>query len=148
MERELLIRFVGEDVSVRASMLWESAPTTCGAVWEALPLRGLARHAIYSGSEVYLPLPAVLKLPREHSTSRVAPGEVAFAWFEKGSSYGVEADLAEVCWFYDRDATPSMAEGPVPVNVFARFHDNDQAFSAVCRRMRLEGAKEIELRRA
>jgi hypothetical protein len=50
----------------------------------------------------------------------------------------------QICWFYDRDATPSMAEGPVDVNVFARLDDADDLF-AVCRRMRLEGAKRIEI---
>jgi hypothetical protein len=33
------------------------------------------------------------------------------------------------------------------VNVFARLHDAD-AFLAVCRRMRLEGAKQLEIVRA
>jgi len=39
------------------------------------------------------------------------------------------------------------AEGPIAVNVFARFYDAD-AFFAVCRRMRLEGAKRLEIARA
>jgi hypothetical protein len=51
------------------------------------------------------------------------------------------------CWFYDHDATPSMPEGPVAVNVFARLYDADPFF-AVCRRMRLEGAKRLEIARA
>lgn len=37
-----------------------------------------------------------------------------------------------------------MPEGPIAVNVFARLHDAD-AFLAVCRRMRLEGAKRVEI---
>jgi hypothetical protein len=51
-----------------------------------------------------------------------------------------------VCWFYDLDATPSMPEGPIAVNVFARLHDADD-FVTVCRRMRLEGAKNLEITR-
>ena len=39
-----------------------------------------------------------------------------------------------------------MPEGPVAVNVFARLFDAD-AFFAVCRRMRLEGAKSVEIAR-
>jgi hypothetical protein len=53
----------------------------------------------------------------------------------------IEEDYSEVCWFYDLDATPSMPEGPIAVNVFARLYEAD-AFFAVCRRMRLEGAKD------
>jgi hypothetical protein len=60
---------------------------------------------------------------------------------------GIEEDYSEVCWFYDLDATPSMPEGPIAVNVFARLHDAD-AFFTICRRMRLEGAKRLEIARA
>ena len=38
----------------------------------------------------------------------------------------------------------SGVKGPIAVNVFARLHDAD-AFLAVCRRMRLEGAKRLEI---
>jgi hypothetical protein len=40
-----------------------------------------------------------------------------------------------------------MPEGPIAVNVFARLRDAD-AFFDVCRRMRLEGAKRLEITRA
>ena len=70
----------------------------------------------------------------------VGPGDVGFLTVETGSGYGIEDDYAEVCWFYDLDAVPSMPEGPIAVNVFARLYDAD-IFFAVCRRMRLEGAK-------
>ena len=62
----------------------------------------------------------------------------------KGAGYGIEEVYTEICWFYVLDATPSMPEGPIAVNVFARLHDAD-AFLAVCRRMRLEGAKRVEI---
>jgi hypothetical protein len=75
------------------------------------------------------------------------PGDVGFLTVEKGSGYGIEEGYSEVCWFYDLDATPSMPEGPVAVNVFARLYDAD-AFFAICRRMRLEGAKRLEIARA
>ena len=85
--------------------------------------------------------------PREHATTIVGPGDVAFLTVEKGSGYGIEEAYSEVCWFYDLDATPSMPEGPIAVSVFARLHDAD-AFLAMCRRMRLEGAKKLEIARA
>jgi hypothetical protein len=113
----------------------------------ALPALGSARHGIYSGSEVYLVLPGLLTPPREHATTIVGPGDVGFLTVEKGSGYGIEEDYSEVCWFYDLDATPSMPEGPIAVNVFARLYDAD-AFFAVCRRMRLEGAKRLGIAHA
>jgi hypothetical protein len=140
---EIVFRFVDERVAATARLL-EEAPETSRAVLDALPVAGLARHGIYSGSEVYLMLPELLTLPREHATSVVGPGDIGFLTVERGSAYGIDEAYSEICWFYDLDATPSMPEGPVVVNVFARFHDAD-AFFAVCRRMRLEGAKRIEL---
>lgn len=147
MQDEIVFRFLDEQVAASAGLLREQAPETCRAVMDALPADGSARHGIYSGSEVYLVLPGLLAPPRENATTIVGPGDVAFLTVEKGSGYGIDESYSEVCWFYDLDATPSMPEGPIAVNVFARFHDAD-AFFAVCRRMRLEGAKRLEIARA
>jgi uncharacterized protein DUF3830 len=144
---EIVFRFLDEGVAASARLLQEQAPETGAAVLDALPAAGLARHGVYSGSEVYLVLPVLLTPPREHATTIVGPGDVGFLTVEKGSGYGIEEDYSEVCWFYDLDATPSMPEGPIAVNVFARLYDADDFF-AVCRRMRLEGAKRLEITRA
>jgi Protein of unknown function (DUF3830) len=147
VQDEIVFRFVDEGVSASARLLREQAPETCRTVTDALPAAGSARHGIYSGSEVYLILSGLLHPPREHSTTLVGPGDVGFLTVEKGSGYGIEEAYSEICWFYDLDATPSMPEGPIAVNVFARLHDAD-GFFAACRRMRLEGAKRIEIARA
>jgi uncharacterized protein DUF3830 len=144
---EIVFRFLDEEVTASARLLRGEAPETCSAVLDALPAVGSARHGIYSGSEVYLVLPVLLGPPREHATTIVGPGDIGFLTVEKGSGYGIEEGYSEVCWFYDLDATPSMPEGPIAVNVFARLTDAD-AFFAVCRRMRLEGAKRVEISRA
>jgi Protein of unknown function (DUF3830) len=147
VQDEIVFRFLDEGIAASARLLAEEAPETCRAVWDALPAAGLARHGIYSGSEVYLVLTELLAPPREHATTIVRPGDVGFLTVEKGSGYGIDEDYSEVCWFYDHDATPSMPEGPIAVHVFARLHDAD-SFFAVCRRMRLEGAKKLEIARA
>jgi hypothetical protein len=146
VQDEIVFRFLDEDVTASARLLREQAPETCSAVWDALPASGLARHGIYSGSEVYLILPALISVPREHATTIVGAGDVGFLTVEKGSGYGIEESYSEICWFYDLDAVPSMPEGPIAVNVFARLDDAD-AFFAVCRRMRLEGAKRVDIAR-
>ena len=144
MADEIVLRFVDEGVSASARLLREQAPETCRAVLDALPASGTARHGLYSGSEVYLILPGLLRPPREHATTIVGPGDVAFLTVEKGSGYGIDEAYSEICWFYDLDATPSMPEGPIAVSVFARLHDAD-AFFSTCRDMRLEGAKKVEI---
>jgi hypothetical protein len=141
---EILFRFLDEDVLAWARLLRDRAPETCEAVLGALPATGQARHGIYSGSEIYLVLPEVLAPRREHATTIVGPGDVGFLTVEKGSGYGIEENYSEICWFYDLDATPSMPEGPIAVSVFARLYHAD-AFFSVCRRMRLEGAKPLEI---
>jgi Protein of unknown function (DUF3830) len=107
----MVFRFLDEDVAATARLLREQAPETCSAVWDALPVSGLARHGIYSGSEVYLILPVLVTVPREHATTIVGAGDVGFLTVEKGSGYGIEEGYSEVCWFYDLDATPSMPRG-------------------------------------
>jgi hypothetical protein len=114
VQDEVVLRFLDEDVAATARLLLEQAPETCRAVWDALPVSGVARHGIYSGSEVYLVLPAQLTVPREHATTIVGPGDVGFLTVEEGSGYGIEEGYSEVCWFYDLDATPSMPGGRSP----------------------------------
>jgi hypothetical protein len=87
-------------------------------------------------------------VPRENSTTKVIPGDVGYTQFEGGIYYGIDEGFSEFCWFYDRDAVPSMPDGPVPVNIFARIVEGADAFYAVCRRMRREGSKRVAVRLA
>ena len=147
MPDRIVLTFVDEGVSAVAELL-EQAPRTCAAVLAALPLTGEAHHAIYSGSEVAFVLDRDLGIGMENATAKVLPGDLAYTRFEGGERYGFPESFSELCWFYDRDAVPSMPDGPVPVNIFARFVDGFDAFAAVCRRMRREGVKRIEARPA
>jgi hypothetical protein len=141
------LKFPQENVAAIATLLWEEAPATCSAVASLLPVAGVAHHGVYSGSEAVLILPDLLRLAPEHATADVTRGDVAFTWIAAGSSYGVEHDFSEICWFYDIDARPSMWEGPVPVNIFARIDEPADEFYAVCRRMRREGIKPFSIER-
>jgi hypothetical protein len=140
------LKFVGENVSARAVLLWDDAPRTCSAIVERLPVKGDAHHAIYSGSECVHVINQELRIEKEHATSDVTKGQVAFAWLAAGSSYGVDRDIFEICWFYDIDAQPRMWEGPVDVNVFAELCEPADEFYVVCKRMRREGVKQISIR--
>jgi hypothetical protein len=140
---QLRLSFDATDAACVATLLWDAAPRTCAAVVGLLPVRGSVHQAIYSGSESVLRLPQLLKLDKENATAAVRRGDLAFTWLAAGSSYGVAEDFAELCWFYDHDVRPSMWEGPVEVNVFARIVEPADAFYAMCRRLRREGVKPL-----
>lgn len=145
--RRIRFTIVGENASADAELLTGQAPQTADAVWRILPVAGRAHHAVYSGSEGVLILPEVLRIPPEAATADVTAGDVGFTWFDAGSSHGVTEAFAEVCWFYDNDARPSMHEGPAPVSIFARFVGDTRDFYAACRRMRREGTKAMVIER-
>jgi hypothetical protein len=147
MKRPSAIRlsFVEGNAAAEAVLLWKRAPVTCAAVCDLLPVRGSVHHAIYSGSECVLLLNQIPRIDAENATSQVTKGQVAFAWMAAGSSYGVDQDFAEICWFYDLDAQPRMWEGVVDVNVFAEIVGEATDFYAVCRRMRREGVKPLHI---
>ena len=146
MDAALVLTFVDEGVSARASLLMAQAPRTCAALLDRLPIEARAHHGIYSGSEIAMVLPELIREEAENARSDVTSGEIGFTWMERGSHHGVDSDFSELCWFYDSDARPSMWEGPVPVSIFARLDDAD-GFFAVCRRMRVEGAKTVRITR-
>jgi hypothetical protein len=146
--RHFVLAFPDEGVSVEAVMLEDQAPKTCEAAWRQLPADGFAQHAIYSGSEVYALWPSTFIVDRENQTSDVLPGDIAYYYQPGGLQYGFPDDLCEMCWFYDRDAVPSMPGGSIQVNLFARMIGDPQPFFDVCRRMRVEGRKAFRVSRA
>lgn len=138
----VVIEFVEEEVAARARLDWEAAPAICQAIVDAAPFAVRAHHGIFSGSEIAAITPDLPELAPADPTADVAVGDLAYGYLRAADHHGIEEDFAEICWFYDSDARPSMFSGPFPVSVFARFEDAEEFF-AVSRRMRLEGAKQI-----
>lgn len=145
MGTRLVFTFVDEGVSAVAELFEDQAPKSCAAVLSCLPQGGESHHATYSGSEGVLILDRDLGIGRENATSKVIPGDLGYTRFEGGEMWGFPKSFSELCWFYDRDAVPSMLDGPVPVNIIGTFVEGFPEFAAVCRRMRREGVKRIEV---
>jgi hypothetical protein len=102
---------------VRAAVLWDSAPETCGAVLRALPLEATVSHSRWSGREVNFPIAFGPGAPaRENDTSTVNTGDVIY-WreWEKGAK-ACEA----LALYYGAEVTRDH-RGYLPVNVFARI---------------------------
>jgi len=144
--RRLVVSFVDEGVSAMAELLEDQAPKTCAGVIAALPQKGPAHHATYSGSEVAFIMDRDILIPKENATIKVIPGDLCFARIEGGELFGFPDSFSELCWFYDRDTTPSMPDGPMAPNIFGRFVENFSEFAAVCRRMKREGIKQVDFR--
>jgi hypothetical protein len=145
--RRLRLVFPGESVISVAELLESEAPVTCRTIWEALPFEGELNHAIWSGPETYLPIDASIRIPPEHQTRSPLPGEIGFYAIDGGVLVDWPEDMAEVAFFYGRGSRPSMPDGPVAMNIFARIVENLAAFQAVCARIRKEGVKRLRVER-
>jgi hypothetical protein len=143
MGKFIEIIFVDQKISIRARLLEDEMPRTCDEIMKHFPLEGTATHARYSGSEVAVLLSTDIKIGREKATCAVQTGDVAYVWLNQDDHYGLDDDISEICWFYDRDSCPTMAEGPVRVNVFARIEGDTTAFYKASADTRITGQKKV-----
>ena len=146
MTRYIEIEFVKLNISVRARLLEKEMPRTCAELVRHMPLEGTATHARYSGSEVAVLLPTHIKVDREKATNATIPGDVAYVWLNRDDHYGLDDDISEICWFYDRDSEPRMWEGPLRVNVFARIEGDATEFYKASAETRITGVQEIRIK--
>jgi len=145
MEKYIELEFMELKIKARARLLEEDMPRTCQELLKHLPLESIATHARYSGSEVAMLLSTDIKIGREKATSAVQTGDVAYVWLNQDDHYGLDDDVSEICWFYDKDSTPTMAEGPVRVNVFARIEGDATAFYRASADTRITGVKNVRI---
>ena len=146
MAKYIEITFVDQRISTRARLLESEMPQTCSEILRHLPLESDATHARYSGSEVAMLLSTDIKIGREKATCAVQTGDVAYVWLNRDDHYGLDDNISEICWFYDRDSRPSMAEGPVRVNIFAHIEGDAGPFYRASADTRLTGVKKVRIR--
>ncbi len=98
-------------------LLYDRAPVTCAAVWDALPLGGDVYHAKYARNEklhALFPPFAKSEPPLENPTVMPIPGDLcyfAFAGTELGTkAYGYDTDdvrpgttVVDLALFYERN---------------------------------------------
>ncbi|MEN8227909.1 MAG: DUF3830 family protein [Bacteroidota bacterium] len=145
MAKYIELEFVEQKIKVRARLLEEEMPGTCGELVKHLPLESIGTHARYSGSEVAMLLSTDIKIGREKATCAVETGDIAYVWLNQDDHYGLDDDISEICWFYDKDSTPTMAEGPVRVNVFAKIEGDAAAFYKASADTRITGVKNVRI---
>lgn len=145
MGKYIELEFTELKIKARARLLEEEMPRTCQELLKHLPLESIATHARYSGSEVAMLLSTDIKIGREKATCAVQTGDIAYVWLNRDDHYGLDDDVSEICWFYDRDSTPTMAEGPVRVNVFASIEGDAEAFYRASADTRITGVKNVRI---
>jgi Protein of unknown function (DUF3830) len=147
MPKRMRLVFPHDGVSALAELLEQQAPRTCEVIWAHLPLAGQLEHGQWSGPETYLPIDPRIRIPAEHQTFHTIPGDIGFYALEGGRLVGWPDDMSELAFFYDRGARPSMIDGPVPVNLFARIVEGLTEFADLSRRIRREGVKPFGVER-
>ncbi len=145
MIKYIELEFIEQKVKIKARLLEEDMPRTCNELIKYLPLESNATHARYSGSEVAMLLSTEIKIGREKATCAVQTGDIAYVWLNQDDHYGLDDDVSEICWFYDKDSTPTMAEGPVRVNVFARIEGDAKEFYKASANTRITGIKQVRI---
>ena len=90
-------------------------------------------------------LPTSIRIEREKATCAVLPGDVVYIWLNRDDHYGLDDDVSEIAWFYDRDCRPSMFEGPVLANIFARIEGDAEEFYRACADTRISGVKTMRI---
>ncbi|MCX3063384.1 DUF3830 family protein [Streptomyces beihaiensis] len=97
MDRFVTVSLPKRGVSCTARLLFDRAPITCGAIWDALPLGSDVYHAKYARNEIYTLVPAFApqEPPLENPTITPIPGDLCYFTFSNTqmstASYGYEA---------------------------------------------------------
>ena len=147
MVEHIRLVFPEENVIAVARLLEAQAPDTCGTIWEHLPFEGELIHGQWSGPEAYLLIDPSIRIGPENQTVHTLPGDVGYYSLAGGRLIDWPEDMAELAFIYGRGARPSMIDGPVKVNVFARIEENLEGFADTCRRLRTEGVKAFRVER-
>jgi len=152
-----------------AELLDDIVPATCNAIWNILPVEGMAIHANWSSREIMLHLEGdkTLRLSPEGPLRRgtTAPGDIVYYWRSPQMSRGkqlaysaqFQRELSEFAIFYGDPAAGGMAaDDPIRMGrdsdlqvqtLFARFIDIPTDFLRACDANRHEGLQRLTVTR-
>ncbi len=141
------LAFNYDGAMARARLLEEAAPITCRTLWEILPLKGRAGHAMLSGTSCALHIDPSIVIPEENATVHIQTGDVMFTHYDERERHGFPEALSEIYWAYDRYCSPKAPGKMTPVipNVFAEFLPGSEDFFQMSRRCFREGPKPITI---
>ncbi|MER6617166.1 DUF3830 family protein [Streptomyces xantholiticus] len=164
-DRYMTVALNKRGVECTARLLYDKAPLTCAAVWDALPLAGDVYHAKYARNEIYALLPtfAEQEPPLENPTVTPIPGDLCYFTFTDvqlgTASYGYESGAAhrgrttvvDLALFYERNNLLLNGDtGWVPGIVWGTVVDGLEEMAAACQDLWRTGAagETLSFRRA
>ncbi len=155
--------------SAVAEMHEDVVPKTCEAVWNMLPVEGMAIHANWSSREIMLHLHGekLLRLPPEGPARRgtTAPGDIVYFWRSPQMSRGkqlaysaeFQRELSELAIFYGDPAGGGLAaDDPARSGrdlnlqvstLFATLIDIPKPFAQKCEDVRHKGLQRLVVTR-
>jgi hypothetical protein len=154
--KRIRITFVEEKVSAVAELLDGQAPETCRCIWELLaaPFENLAVHAMWTGRELSLGIPADcfandegLKVPPENQTVIPIPGDLIWNAYPPYQWQGNPKPVYDFGIFYGRDSRLLLPVGWRPSNRFGQITENLEEFAKMAARVQLEGRKKLRVER-
>jgi hypothetical protein len=165
--RKLLFEIGG--TTAIAEMHDDVVPNTCDAVWNILPVAGMAIHANWASREIMLHLGGekILRLPPEGPLRRgtTAPGDIVYFWRSPQMSRGkqlaysseFQRELSELAIFYGDPSGGGLAaedtardgkESDLQVStLFASFIDIPREFAHKCEEIRHNGLQRLAVSR-
>jgi hypothetical protein len=163
MDRKINLTIPDLEVTAAIKLLTDRAPLTCAAIWDVLaePVERRLIHTATTGSIVlFYNLPALAgarDLPVENHTIYPRPGEVLYfykpwnalrdladfdpAWLQLGD------DVHEVMFAYGAANLRMPTEEGWQGTVWGNIEDGLDDFARACRRMRMDGTKQIRMSR-
>jgi hypothetical protein len=151
MAKRIKLEFTENGTAAIAELLEDYAPETCRILWEALtePATNRVIHAQWAGPEVVLELPeshrtfdpTTMKL--ENATATPSPGDIGWHYNYRYERHFTPEDYWNVAIFYGRDCYIHGAQ----ITHWASIIENLAPFAEMCRRVRLEGLKEVTISR-
>jgi len=162
MRRRIELEFPKSQTRAVAELLDRRAPRTCDAIWAVLaqPVERMVIHAAWTGEYVLFynlpPIDRPDELPLENHKVRAGAGELMFFYQPAGRLAGLHTitdwlhpsgEVYEVGFSYgESDLTEPAVQGWRGSH-WATIADNLEGFATACRRMRIDGAQLIRLRR-
>ena len=143
------LHFPADGVEVFAPLLQSEAPETCRIIGDRLPFEGDLTHGRWSGPEAYLLIDPTIRIPPENQTLQYLARRHRLLLAEGRQVLRLAGTTCRSSPFiYGRGARPSMMDGPIKVNIFARIDENLEGFAEMCARLHTEGVKPFRVERA